>query len=143
MQAGTIPNLFEIAKNVKFNDSISTIETISAHDIKTGDLVKLILELGKEIEKIITVKNSHKFTFNQPVTSRVFIYGKKVNGLHTVDYDAITTLNISAMQALLARIESLEKENLELKTDLQSRINAIIKKMNSKSQKNEFSKVVY
>jgi hypothetical protein len=75
---GTVPNIFEIAKKVTVDNNISTIETKTAHDFKTGDLVKLILESGKEIEEIVTVKNNNEFTIKQAVTSRIFIYGKKV-----------------------------------------------------------------
>ncbi len=73
---------------------------------------------------------------------KVFVYGKKVNDLHTVDYDALTTLNISATQALLKKIELLEKENLEQKTDFQNKLTALEAKINTIIEAKEFSKIV-
>jgi Head domain of trimeric autotransporter adhesin/Chaperone of endosialidase len=141
MNAGIIPNLFETAQKISVVNNVSTISTTTPHDFKTGDLVKLIIESGKEIEVIVSVLNANEFTINQPVTERVFVYGKKVNDLHTVDYDALTTLNISASQELLKRIERLEKENLALKSNIQNQINALEAKINGKSVGNDFQKI--
>ena len=43
------------------------------------------------------------------------MYGREVDDFRTVDYQAISMLNVSATQALLRRIEALEKENEALK----------------------------
>ena len=48
----------------------------------------------------------------------VFVYGKEVNDFHTVDYEALSTLNISATQALVKRINDLEVQNAILKTNV-------------------------
>jgi Chaperone of endosialidase len=137
-----IPNVFEIAKNVKSTGNTSTIETKAAHEFTTGDMVKLILESGKEIVLKVTVINAHSFAIEQVVSGKVFVYGKKVNDLHTVDYDALTTLNISATQELLKRIELLEKENLVQKTDFLNKLTALEAKINTKIEAKEFSKIV-
>ena len=50
--------------------------------------------------------------------ARVFVYGKEVNDFHTVDYEALSTLNISATQALVKRINDLEAQNAALKTNV-------------------------
>ena len=39
----------------------------------------------------------------------VFVYGREVNNFHTVDYEALSTLNISATQELAKRL--LNSEN--------------------------------
>jgi uncharacterized protein (UPF0335 family) len=51
---------------------------------------------------------------------RVFVYGREVSDFHTVDYEALSTLNISATQELFRKIERLESENAVLKADNQS-----------------------
>ena len=78
--------------------------------------VKLILESNGEKIVSVDVIDEHTFSFNEKIEDNIFVYGKKVNDLLIVDYDALTTLNISATQALLKRIELLEKENNQLKT---------------------------
>ena len=49
---------------------------------------------------------------------QVFVFGKEVNDFHTVDYEALSTLNISATQELVKKINDLEAENAVLKTDV-------------------------
>jgi cell shape-determining protein MreC len=44
----------------------------------------------------------------------VFVYGKLVHDFKTVDYDALSMLNISATQELYRKIEALEKQNEQL-----------------------------
>ena len=44
----------------------------------------------------------------------VFVYGREVDDFRTVDYEAISMLNVSATQELLKRIEALENENQKL-----------------------------
>jgi hypothetical protein len=51
-------------------------------------------------------------------------------------------LNISATQALLKRIEHLEKENLALKTEFKNEIRSLEAKFIAKFEATEFSKIV-
>lgn len=60
---------------------------------------------------------------------KVFVYGKKVEDFHTVDYDRIFTLNVSATQELAAQVEQLQKElaaaraeNAALRQDMNDRL---------------------
>jgi wobble nucleotide-excising tRNase len=46
------------------------------------------------------------------------VYGKEVSDFHTVDYEALTTLNISATQALLKKINDLEAKNKKQEAEL-------------------------
>ena len=55
---------------------------------------------------------------NEIILENVFVYGKKVNDLLTVDYDALTTLNISATQQLNNEIEALKAVNKKLEERL-------------------------
>jgi FtsZ-binding cell division protein ZapB len=51
----------------------------------------------------------------EAATDKVFVFGKKVSDFHTVDYDRIFTLNVSATQELARRVEQLEAENAALR----------------------------
>ena len=48
---------------------------------------------------------------------RIFVYGHRVDDLRTVDYDALSMLNISATQELARKVAALEAENTKLKTE--------------------------
>ncbi len=54
-------------------------------------------------------------------TDKIFVFGREVNDFRSVDYEALSMLGISAIQALAKENEELKKENLETK----SRLNAI------------------
>lgn len=102
-----IPNIYEI----------STINngwiTLKEQKLKTGDRIKLIFADEDVIANVLEVKeNAIKVDRNN--TGQVFVYGKEVHDFHTVDYEAISMLNVSATQALLKRIEQLESDKKEL-----------------------------
>ena len=84
-------------------------------------------------EKIVGPQDSSQklTTDNSPLTT-VFIYGREVNDFHTVDYEAISMLHVSATQeqqhlieVQQQRIEALEVENTELRIrskDIENRL---------------------
>lgn len=82
--------------------------------LQVGDKLKLITDEKQEIAEVLSV-TTKGIQVNSERSGKVFIYGREVNDFRTVDYEALTTLNISATQALLKRIEVLEKENQEIK----------------------------
>jgi hypothetical protein len=82
--------------------------------LKAGDKLKLIDNEKQEITEVLSVSHNG-IQVNSEKSGKVFVYGREVNDFRTVDYEALTTLNISATQALLKRIETLEKENQEIK----------------------------
>lgn len=65
---------------------------------------------------------------NSEKEGNVFVYGKQVDDFHTVDYEAIAMLNVSATQELLKRIKQLEVENMANKKvllDVLSRVDLL------------------
>jgi hypothetical protein len=114
---GIIPSVFAVAKNSKINGQSTIISTSEAHDFKTGDLVKLVLEKGGEKELKVEVIDETTFSVAEPITDKIFVYGKHVDDFLTVDYDAIAMLNVSATQELSKQIELLKAENAKLKTE--------------------------
>ncbi len=97
---------------------------IANADLKVGDLIEYyVTKDGIETRystMVVAIEEDRFRVGGQDVNEKdAFIYGKMVNDFHVVDYDALTTLNISATQALLQRIEALEKENEVLKLENQ------------------------
>ena len=50
---------------------------------------------------------------------KVFVYGKKVNDVRSVDYQQIFSLGISAVQQLSKQADELKSENELLKSSLE------------------------
>jgi hypothetical protein len=55
------------------------------------------------------------FQVNTTQTGKVLVYGREVSDFHTVDYEAIAMLNVSAVQQLSKKVTALEAENERMK----------------------------
>lgn len=115
-----IPNVYALSANTKFSAGKMTISLEKAHDFAVGDEVKLMLPDGEKKVIVAAVPSENAFLVNwdAPAADKIFVYGKQVNDLHTVDYDRIFTLNISATQELARKVALLEKENAALRSEL-------------------------
>ena len=93
------------------------------HNLQVGDKLKWIDEKGNEQKtEVIAVTSPSSFTLNSNNNStRIFVYGKQVNDFRTVDYDALSMLNISATQELYKMITKLQEETEKLKADADKR----------------------
>jgi Chaperone of endosialidase len=100
----------DIYKQAEIKEGVVNLAT----SLKAGDKVKLIFESGEEMATV-TASGAGSFTVDKKKTGKIFVFGREVNDFRTVDYEALGTLNISATQELLKRIEQLEKEIKELK----------------------------
>jgi len=119
-----IPNIYKLSE---IKDGWIQLAT----NLQKGDIVKLIFSEKEEVLEVLEVsKKSFKVSSEQQ--GKVFVYGKEVNDFHTVDYEAISMLNVSATQELLKRIKVLEYEKEVLtealkqnKEDTNKRLSAI------------------
>ena len=87
------------------------------NDLKPGEKVKIITESGETLAEVLQA-NSQGFKIESSKTEQVFVYGRQVSDFRSVDYEALSTLNISATQELLKRIQVLEQENTSLKAEV-------------------------
>ena len=128
-----IPNIYQRATIdekgwVSFNEQW----IIDNEQFKKGDKVQIYFDDKKELLEVLEVKEN-AFRVKQLATGNsqlatVFVYGKQVNDFHTVDYEAISMLNVSATQQLAKKVIDLEKENQQLKNQ--------VKKINQLEQQN-------
>ncbi|WP_347216457.1 tail fiber domain-containing protein [Chryseobacterium sp.] len=108
-----IPNIYQPARQ---NKAVFTFEkpiAISKDDkfLKVYDETgEFILEIKDSTSNSITVHLKDK-----KIKGKLFVYGTEVSDLRTVDYDALSMLNISATQELAKKMEALENENKALK----------------------------
>lgn len=103
----------DIYKNAEMKNGFIAIK----NNLKAGEKVKLIKASGDEIVEVLKV-NQNGFKINSNKSEEVFVYGRQVNDFHTVDYEALATLNISATQELFNEIQKLKTENTSLKAEM-------------------------
>lgn len=106
----TVPDIYQLSSVVNGWISLKT-------DLQVGDRVELILVDREEILEVLEV-NETGFKVDLDESGVVFVYGKEVDDFHTVDYEAISMLNVSATQELAKQLDLLQQENEELKTQL-------------------------
>lgn len=95
------------------------------NNLKVGEKIKIISQKGEEIVEVFEA-NAKSFKIENSFNGLVFIYGRQVSDFRSVDYEALSTLNISATQELINQIndlknemQSLKAENSNLKAELQ------------------------
>ncbi len=87
-------------------------------DLKVGEKVKLVLEKETKVVEVKEVSGTgFRIDKETAEEGKVFVYGREVNDFHTVDYSALSMLNISATQELYKRLIALERENQLLKSE--------------------------
>lgn len=125
-----IPNVYQLSKQ---NGPVFTFEKPIAIDEKDQQLKvydesgEIILGIQKITPSSITVDMKGRI-----LKGKVFVYGTEVSDVRTVDYDALSMLNISASQAMADKIEVLEKENERLKkaqTEMQNTLEYFEKRL--------------
>ncbi|MCP4089655.1 MAG: hypothetical protein GY746_07660, partial [Gammaproteobacteria bacterium] len=84
-------------------------------DLQAGERVKLITENASDIYEVLEVKEHGFRVALSRDTDKVFVYGREVDDFHTVDYEAISMLNVSATQEQQRIIEAQQTEIEALK----------------------------
>lgn len=123
-----IPNIYctKTIKNGKIN--------LDLKNISINDKIKLITKDNVIIATILEIGENYIEIDNKEIEGEIFLYGTQVSDFHTVDYEALTALNISATQALLKKVTELEAINKNLmKTflNLENRLGKIEDKHNN------------
>lgn len=123
-----IPDIYRLAKIEN-----SFIE-LPNHTLKIGEKVKLIFDDKQDIFEVKEA-NEHGFQIINPkskiVNQQVFVYGREVSDFRSVDYEALSMLNVSATQALLKRLNEVEKKIVDLEIqqtrikDFEARLSAL------------------
>jgi hypothetical protein len=91
---------------------------ILATDLKKGERVNLISDSSEGVYEVLEVTEDKFRTDLKSDGDTVFVFGREVNDFRSVDYDALTTLNVSATQQLKKEIDALQAENVLLKARL-------------------------
>lgn len=78
--------------------------------LKKGERVRLITDEDEGIHDVLEVRDGAFRTALAPKTGSVFVYGREVKDFRTVDYEAISMLNVSATQEIARRLEARTAE---------------------------------
>ena len=90
-------------------------------DLNPGDRVRLIMHNKSNTYEVAETKEGAFFINDlHPSIDQVFVFGREVDDFHSVDYEALSMLNISATQAQQRIIESQAKEIDQLESQLES-----------------------
>ena len=112
------PDIYSLSDSIKSEKpDVYIIRLKKAHGLKDGETVRLITQTkNQELNVVAHVVNDKAFTVEtkEPLSDKVFVYGKECTDLKAVDYDAISMLNVSATQELAKKVETLEQQNSDL-----------------------------
>lgn len=113
-----VPDLYCFATNSKQEGDLVYVTLDKKHQLVKGDKIDLYHKDGFSAELNIEgiVDESTFYVKSDKKLEKIFIYGKYVNDFLSVDYDAISMLNVSATQELYKKIVALENENKALKS---------------------------
>lgn len=113
-----IPNIMSPAESSVFDNKTLTITLNSEHKLKSGDHIDILSKEKKLTDaEVIKIIDENSFVINSEIDlTQIYVYGKYVDDFLSVDYDALSMLNISATQELHKRLVELENENKALKT---------------------------
>ena len=125
-----IPNIYQDAVCYEVNGGMITIqladEVCDTRDIKIGAGCKLYMYdrasgMQKEIKGSVTAFDSKSITVKpakdlkaDEYDARMFVYGTEIHDLLSVDYEAISMLNVSATQELARQLREEQAKNKAL-----------------------------
>jgi hypothetical protein len=119
-QSSVIPDIYALAEKIVY-DSIKkelTVSLAKSYDLKIGDKIELVHPQKGKIRSTVSAVNGHDFTVKDwyDKADKIFVFGREVDDFRVVDYEALSMLGISAIQALA-------KENEEMKAKFEQQIN--------------------
>ena len=85
-------------------------------DLKVGDRVRLIGANEQGIHPVLEIRAGAFRTDFQPEGESLFVYGREVKDFRSVDYEAISMLNVSATQELARQLAARTAELADLKS---------------------------
>ena len=110
-QTNTVPDIY---RSATIQDGWVALQT----DLKKGERVRLISKETDGIYEVLAVEADRFRTAPTPATDRVFVFGREVNDFRTVEYDALSMLNVSATQELANRLRRSEARVVELEREM-------------------------
>jgi hypothetical protein len=124
---GFIPNVYQTTSKIEKTEQGYLLSFDSPHKLsKEAKKIQVTERGGTRRYDVLSIPNEHEVLIkaNSISGDSVFVFGEQVNDLHTVDYEGLTTLNISATQEL----SKLVQQQAQMIATLQNKIEALEKK---------------
>ena len=119
-----IPNVYQLASKVEKTTDGYRLSFTNKHNISnTAKKLRVILAEGGTAEMdIVSVPSETQVIVNTKDIKgdKLFVYGEEVDDFRTVDYEGLTTLNISATQELSKLIDAQNKRIIQLEKRLKA-----------------------
>ncbi len=116
-----IPNVYQPTNKVTKTTDGYLLSFSNQHNISsTAKKLQIILSDGMEQFEIVSIPSGKEVIIKatEIKTDKVFVYGEEVDDFRTVDYEGLTTLNISATQELSKLIQAqqaaLDEQNKKI-----------------------------
>ena len=110
-----VPNVFQPTAKIEPQRDGQVLLTFAANHNISATARKLQIVINEHNDKkyfdIVSIPAPNQVLINalDLNTDKVFVYGEEVDDFRTVDYEGLTTLNISATQELNKKVDKLEK----------------------------------
>jgi len=100
-----IPNVYQEATTVTRTDKGLLLKFDGPHHIsQQATKIRILVEGNHKMDgyDILSIPSDHEVLIDAPqlIGDRIFVYGEQVDDFRTVDYEGLTTLNVSATQEL-------------------------------------------
>lgn len=123
---GFIPDVYKVAGKVEPVEGGYKLGFDAPHGIaRTAKKLKLMPEGRSALEQadVLAVPSDTEVVIKASgwTAERVFVYGEEVDDLRTVDYEGLTTLNVSATQELSKRLDAQQTRQSQLTAQLVDR----------------------
>ncbi|MEO6721566.1 MAG: tail fiber domain-containing protein, partial [Ferruginibacter sp.] len=104
-QTDFIPNVYQVTNKIQKVENGYRLQFTSKHGISTkAKRLRLLIDGSNSMEHvaILSIPSDHEVVIDagRLKMEKVFVYGEEVADFRTVDYEGLTTLNISATQEL-------------------------------------------
>jgi hypothetical protein len=116
-----VPSVYAMADDVHYNAAARELAVTvpKAHGFIAGDMVRIITDAGNVDKPVASITDDHTFVLAnvENTSSKVFVFGKKVDDFRVVDYDQLFSMNIGATQQLAIENQKLMQENAAMKAE--------------------------
>jgi hypothetical protein len=125
-----VPNVYQLTDKVTPATNGYLLHFVGAHNISsTAKKLKMLFteEGGMQELNIVSIPSGNEVVIDakEIKSTKVFVYGEEVGDFRTVDYEGLSTLNISATQEL-SKLEKQQQQQIEL---LEKRLAAVEAKL--------------
>ena len=110
---GYIPNVYAVPGKIEKTTKGYLLHFTNKHNLsKAAKKIQLMIERDTRQFEIVSIPSEYQVVINATdlKTDKVFVYGEEVNDFRSVDYEGLTTLNITATQELSKIVKKQQAE---------------------------------